>query len=158
MVVDVTSTFSRGRFTQDLNLILWSPPWNNGASATKSSNTTASQTSVNNTSSSYYSGPTNPGGYAQSVSYGEAQRSSAEAASPTTYQGKQPTGMPQVATARQGPDPAGIIAANQFNQRTNASIVGAIRSPTNPKPNQAIDDDNSQSSKDMDWIKSRSYF
>ena len=159
MVVDVVSNFSRGRFTQDLNLILWSPPWpssTNSSSATKSTNANASQP-VNNTSSSYYSGPTNPGGYAQSVSYGEAQRSSSEANTPTTYQGKQPVGMPQVNTQR-GPDIAGIISANQFNQRTNASIVGAITSPTNPKPNQTIDDDNSQSSKDMDWIKSRSYY
>lgn len=158
MVVDIVSTFSRGRFTQDLSLILWSPPWTNTGSAPQPTNTTASQTPVNNTSSSYYSGPTNPGGYAQSAVYGDAQRSSQEASAPTTYAGKQATGMPQVATAQKAPDPAAIIAANQFNQRTNASIVGAITSPTNPKPNQAVDDDNSQSSKDMDWIKSRSYF
>lgn len=155
MVVDVVSTFSRGRFTQDLNLILWSPPFTGGPS-------TASANPVTTTVPSPEKSVT--------PSIEETNRSilktiTANPVSPV-YQGKEPTGMPQLPNPSSiqnvgktsSTDISSVIAANQFNQRTNASIIGAITSPTNPKPVQAVDDDNSQSSKDMDWIKSRSYF
>jgi hypothetical protein len=148
MVVDVVSTFSRGRFTQDLNLVLWSPPVTGGSS-------TKSKTPV---TSAVSSPATNKAPTIEETNRSIVNTITANPVSPV-YQGKSTVGFPQAQTGTQSnaPNIAGVIAANQFNQRTNASIVGAITSPTNPKPTQGRDDDNSQSSKDRAWINNSGF-
>lgn len=149
MVVDVTSTFSRGRFTQDLNLVLWSPPLGAGG---KGGGGGKIGSSVSNPA-------TNKAPTIEETNRSIVDTITKNPVSPV-YQGGSSVGFPSAQSGVQStaaPKISDVIAANQFNQRTNASIVGAITSPTNPKPVQNVDDDNSQSSKDISWIRNSGF-
>jgi hypothetical protein len=140
MIKDVTSTFSRGKFTQDLNLMLWSQPINEAQTkaALSGSQVNGATSSLDETKRSILNSPT----FAQSQ--------------PKTYDAQQVQGFPSAPqAASQNPTNQFADEGSKFMGQTNASVLASIqgqRTIQTPQGTQTADDDASLTSTDVAYL------
>ena len=124
IVNDVTSTFSRGRFTQDLNLVLWSPSVNTQATSTTAPNMDETKRNIVAAITSGQTKQTNTGASADPVGFPKdtqvASATPTKASSATVaFQTASVSGASSASSAS-----GGTQTADDDNSTTRADIAG----------------------------------